>query len=688
METVLNSVRAEGRRLNGSEGSFPRFLDRTARILDAVALERLRSARVLIAGCGGVGGAAALTLARLGVGNFILADPGRFDEPDANRQWAADTGTMGRNKARAYGRWLRRINPEIRAAIHPEGIRPENVERLVADADLVIDCLDISVEPELRRRLFERARQCGIHAITAPVLGFGVLVVVAAPDGMPMDPFLQMVGKAASTGHLPPGLRRVYSPRCLDALERDLPGGKLPSLAIGPVLGGALVSTEALLILLQGFRDLGRPPVCLPGVLLADPLTGRCQTAELADLEPARAPDTRERAELLRQAGWNPHRLRPEHVAIDVRTDSWAEIATPVAEEAPAVGDPEERFQELYGYPHTLAVPRGRFAEALLAAALLQPGDTVAGNALFPTARFHIETRGARLVELNAGLSANMDLGVLRERLRARELSCVWVEACANAAAGAPLSLANLQATCDLCRAAEVPLVLDATRLIDNALLEDDRAGTELLHEFARHTDLCVLSASKDFPARHGGFVAAHDAARFARLKDLRIAFGGELTADHRSTLAGAMQADPFPAVRERMKQVRQLRQRLAALRVPLYGPPGGHAVVVDAGRLLPHLTADRYPVQALANELYRQVGVRAGGHFLSPAQCAEGLALLRLAVPISRYGPEAIDRIVQAFEAIARRPEAIGGLRSLTPPDGPLGELNARFELLRGGQP
>src|SRR5512141_2515284 len=83
------------------------FLQRTELLLGAEPLRTLQNATVAIPGCGGVGGATAILLARTGIGGFVLADPGTFDPPDINRQWAAATSTLGRNKADVYAELLR-----------------------------------------------------------------------------------------------------------------------------------------------------------------------------------------------------------------------------------------------------------------------------------------------------------------------------------------------------------------------------------------------------------------------------------------------------------------------------------------------------------------------------------------------------------------------------------------------------
>ena len=71
-----------------------------------------------------------------------------------------------------------------------------------------------------------------------------------------------------------------------------------------------------------------------------------------------------DRVELLQKAGYNPYLLPAERVAIDLMTDSWAEVqASDVGAAPPTDASAEQRFCELYGFPHALAVTRGRAAE-------------------------------------------------------------------------------------------------------------------------------------------------------------------------------------------------------------------------------------------------------------------------------------------------------------------------------------
>ncbi len=711
-----------------------KFLNRTSRLLSAQALARLRESRLLIAGCGGVGGAVALTMARLGVEHFVLADPGEFDEPDINRQWAADTSTLGDNKADVYADLLKRINPHVKIDLHPEGITEKNVQALMDTADLVIDCLDISVDMELRARLYKCAEERGLHGIMAPVLGFGAFIAIASPDGMSMDPILEHLGTSSSASSFPDSFRDFYPAACLQAIDRDMKSGHLPSISIGPVLASAFVSTEALLILLKGHLRPWRKPVCLPQILMVDAFMANFKIATIEDLLPKGAPsaasgepipkkakgvssnsseqsEVSERNKLLRGASFNTNLLPPASIEVDLRTDSWGEITDsspePQTDSSDANVDCENRFRELYGYHNVLSVSRGRFAEALLATAVIKPNTIVASNALFPSTRFHIGSRGAALQDIGLvasdeigwqssdPLSADLDLGKLDALTEGREqqpVSCVWIEACSNALGGAPLSLDNLKAVYQRCSAVGIPVILDGTRLLDNVhAIRNFDADTQnldrqsLLYEYTRHSDACALSAMKDFRVKCGGFVATHSEALFYRLRDLTLAFGSGIGDLEKKALGRGMAGDPFSSTLERVQLAEAIYNKLQSLHVPGLLPASSHGIFIDAAALLPHIPLDQFPVQALANELYVRFGIRGGDHFYSPAQQEKERAILRLAIPISRFHPDSdlASIVARAFEEISKNPSAISGLKKTFQPEGVLGGFIARYATL-----
>ncbi len=702
-------------------------LHRTIALVGEEPVESLRTKTVAIGGCGGLGGAACLTLARMGVGGFTLADPGVFDEPDINRQWCANHETLGRNKAEVYAEALRAINPDVKVRLHTEGVQDDNVQAFVAGADLLIDCLDMRVPVARRSRMFEVARGQGIYSITAPVLGFGCAVVVSAPDGMPMVAVGGMIDRASEASVLPELLRDIFVPEHVDAMERLMPEHRVPSVAPGPSLANALVCTEALLILAGATVPGWRPPLCLPQLFAVDMVRMNYRIVNMAeflqrmaapraratrvapataDVSPASAPGGW--AAVLEQVGWNTNLLPHEVVPVDLLTDSWSEIHAPPPRRAPAEegtygpGRCEQAIQGLYGYRHVMPVFRGRFAEAILGKAIARPGTAIACNALFPSTRFHLESNGATLVDVGVPEASNtlgghpfkgdIDLDRLRQALADSKVRAVYVELAVNATGGHPISLANLRALREATRAAQIPLALDATRAFENAALlrerEEGLAGRSLIglvREMCSHSDACATSLTKDFPASSGAFIGVNQPDLFQRLCDLRLAFGDGFAEEARSALCGSLAVapeDPQGAL-GRVRQVHRLWLALRSLGVSVVEPAGGHAVFVDAAALLPHLAPGQFAAHAVCGAVYALAGVRGGVSFLSPHHEQAQAQIVRFAVPVFRYADADLDRLVVGFKWLLEMKASVPGLARVGGPAGAVGRFASTYRPL-----
>ncbi|MFM8899948.1 MAG: ThiF family adenylyltransferase, partial [Burkholderiales bacterium] len=135
--------------------------------------EVLREARVAIAGLGGVGGAHAATLARLGIANICIADFDVFEVQNINRQAGAFVSTFGRSKTDVIAQMVRDINPQTQLRLFSDGVTEANVDEFLRDVDVYVDGLDFFVLP-VRRMVFAKCRELGIPALTAAPLGMGV----------------------------------------------------------------------------------------------------------------------------------------------------------------------------------------------------------------------------------------------------------------------------------------------------------------------------------------------------------------------------------------------------------------------------------------------------------------------------------------------------------------------------------
>lgn len=154
---------------------------------------RLRKSRIAIAGLGGVGGAHLLTLARLGISQFNIADFDDFDVHNLNRQAGAFMPFMGQPKIDTVAQMARDINPEIDQRLFPQGINADNVDEFLRDVDVYVDGLDFFVLP-VRRMVFAKCREKGIPALTAAPLGMGTAFLYFRPDGMSFEDYFKVEG--------------------------------------------------------------------------------------------------------------------------------------------------------------------------------------------------------------------------------------------------------------------------------------------------------------------------------------------------------------------------------------------------------------------------------------------------------------------------------------------------------------
>jgi molybdopterin/thiamine biosynthesis adenylyltransferase len=220
--------------------------------------ERLRRSRVAIAGMGGVGGIHLITLARLGIGTFHLADPDTFEVANFNRQYGATTRSLGRNKAEVMAEEARAVNPELRLRVLAEPISPRNVGEFLDGVDVFVDGLDFFAL-DARRLVFAEARRRGIWAVTAGPIGLSAAWLVFAPRGMSFDAYFDLRDGmsrleqvvAFAVGLTPRATQASY----LDLTQVDPRSARGPSAGLACHLCSGVAAAEVVKIL------LGRSPV-------------------------------------------------------------------------------------------------------------------------------------------------------------------------------------------------------------------------------------------------------------------------------------------------------------------------------------------------------------------------------------------------------------------------------------------
>lgn len=213
----------------------------------------LRSKRIAIAGLGGVGGIHLLTLARLGVGSFSIADLDVFEVENFNRQVGASMSSVGQPKVEVLARMARDINPQVDLALYPNGVNADNLGDFFRDADLYVDGLDFFAF-DARERAFAHCAANGIPALTVAPLGISAALLNFLPGEMTFEQYFQVAGRPDLdkairflVGLAPALLHRHY---LADKSRVDLKERRGPSTIMACQLCAGVAASEALKILL------------------------------------------------------------------------------------------------------------------------------------------------------------------------------------------------------------------------------------------------------------------------------------------------------------------------------------------------------------------------------------------------------------------------------------------------------
>jgi molybdopterin/thiamine biosynthesis adenylyltransferase len=232
--------------------SYDEAFSRNQGLLSRADQERLRNSHVAIAGMGGVGGVHLMTLVRLGIGHFTIADPDHFETANFNRQYGARVSTIGRQKAEVMAEEARDVNPDVDIRVLSEPIGAHNVDDFLGAADVFVDGIDFFAI-KARRLLFQAARQHRIWAITAGPIGFSAAWLVFNPQGMSFDDYFDLRHGmdrideliAFGVGLAPKATHMSY----MDLGRVDLRAATGPSASVACQLCSGVASSEVVKIL-------------------------------------------------------------------------------------------------------------------------------------------------------------------------------------------------------------------------------------------------------------------------------------------------------------------------------------------------------------------------------------------------------------------------------------------------------
>jgi tyrosine phenol-lyase len=439
----------------------------------------------------------------------------------------------------------------------------------------------------------------------------------------------------------------------------------------------------------------------------------------IKSVEPLRHTTRAEREACLDRAGYNLFLIEAKDILIDLLTDSgtsamstrqWAAVMR--GDESYAGSESFFRMQravdDLTGFRHMIPTHQGRAAERILFTIMCKPGHVVPNNTHFDTTRANIEFTGARAVDLpipeaadtqaRLDFKGNMDVAALERLIQtggAASIPLVMLTVTNNSGGGQPVSMANIEAVRRVAARHGIPLYLDACRFAENAWFIRSRepgyaefTPKQIAQKMFALADGCTFSAKKDAFANIGGFLCTNDDRLAAQETNLLIltegfpTYGGLAGRDLDAIAVGLEEILDADYLRYRIASTEYLGRHIADHGVPIVEPPGGHAIYIDAERMLPHIARHQFPAQALAVELYRHAGIRSveiGSVMFGEKAQHE---LLRLAIPRRVYTQSHIDYVVEAILEVSAWKEQIRGLAIVEEPPF-LRHFSARFRQL-----
>lgn len=432
-----------------------------------------------------------------------------------------------------------------------------------------------------------------------------------------------------------------------------------------------------------------------------------------------------ERAEKMKEAGYNTFLLNSEDVYIDLLTDSGTTAMSDKQWAGMMVGDEayagsknfyhlEATVRELFGFKHVIPTHQGRGAENLLSQLAIKEGQYVLGNMYFTTTRFHQEVNGATFLDIirdeahdatiDVPFKGDIDLNKLTaiiEEKGAENIAYICLAVTVNLAGGQPVSMANMRAVREITSKHGIKVFFDATRCVENAFyIKEQEEGyadktiQEIVLETFSYSDGCTMSGKKDCLVNIGGFLCMNDDEMFDEAKELVVvyegmpSYGGLAGRDMEAMAIGLREAMQYEYIEHRVKQVRYLGDKLKAAGVPIVEPTGGHAVFLDARRFCDHLTQDQLPAQSLAASIYVEAGVRtmergivsAGRNKVTGDHHRPMLETVRLTIPRRVYTYAHMDVVAEGIIRLYQQRDQIKGLEFVYEPK-QLRFFTARFE-------
>lgn len=421
-------------------------------------------------------------------------------------------------------------------------------------------------------------------------------------------------------------------------------------------------------------------------------------------VEPIYRSSREERQQWIKEAKYNLFNLKSKQVFIDLLTDSgtgamsdrqWSEMM--LGDESYAGASSYDKMKnaikDILGFEYFMPTHQGRAAENVLFSVLIKEGDYIPGNSHFDTTKGHIEHRKAHAIDCTIDEASETELfhpfkgnvdPVKLEKVMAEhheKVPFIIVTVTNNTAGGQPVSMECLRQVRKIADKYKKPIVFDSARFAENAYFikirekgYENKTIKEIVKEMFSYADMMTMSAKKDAIVNMGGFIAMNSEEIWRQTSVFNIMFEGYITyggmsgRDMNALAVGLHEGTEFDYLETRIKQVEYLGNKLTEYGIPFQSPAGGHAIFVDANKVLPNVPKEEFRAQTLGIELYIEAGIRGVeiGALLADRDPVTRenrypkLELLRLAIPRRVYTNNHMDVIAAGLKNVYDRRNSI----------------------------
>ncbi|WP_046744419.1 SDR family NAD(P)-dependent oxidoreductase [Kordia zhangzhouensis] len=393
-------------------------------------------------------------------------------------------------------------------------------------------------------------------------------------------------------------------------------------------------------------------------------------------------------SQVLAVNGYNPLNISNTEVAHDLKTDSWAQLDSPVIDaqlnflysQLYKSTHIEKSLQTVFPFSNVALTSSGRNAEKVFFQAWEKKG-IVLQNLLFPTAIYSEiqygfspkEIPNPEVFNLNSEKLFKGDLHweqlVALVEKEQESLAFVAIEISNNAGGGTPISIEQLKKIKELLKAHNIPFVMDGTRVLENAkcIIENEKEYAnqniwEVAKKIYSFADVVWASLPKDFCVNKGGIVATNDETLFNKIQDAIEDEGVGLDIIDKKLIAASFENKPVieKRIHNRIACVKIIHEALSSHGIPVIKPAGSHCILIDV-KQVPQFKNFKNPVESFAAWLYLNSGIRGSVHNTGMQSNTAINGVLRLAIHVGMEPKEANEisqKLTQLFDCMENIPE------------------------------